>query len=166
MSFTGEQRQKLQAVFDNYTKGDDFLTEATMRELLNDCGLSPDHQAVVTTLLQTRMDDGRLAVTFGSILAFFEILQSGNVQNFFRFVTQAISEGERFSISGLKRLVGTLDMALEAADVSIGEGQGQDDPITFDEFWAWYRTEHGINNGEYGAPTEPAFPSRPPTPHP
>jgi hypothetical protein len=164
MSFTGEQRRKLKAVFRNYTKDKKYLTEATMRALLNDCGLSPDHQAVVTALLQTKMEDGQKGVVFKSILTFFEILQSGNVFDFFQFVTHAISDGEKFSMQGLKHLVARLDMSLEDVDVSIGEKQAQD-LITFDEFWAWYRTEHGINNGEYDRSSPPSMPSRPATPH-
>jgi hypothetical protein len=165
MGFTEEQRKQFETILNEYAKTEPLLlTVEEMGRLLNECGLAPDHQRVVMTLLKGRTSDDEGIFMFKSIIDFFEILQSGTMPEFFQFVTNAISDADgRFSLIDLKELVGNLDASLKGADIRIGE-KAPEEKLRFEDFWGWYCSEHGINEHDSRGEMEP--PPRPSTPGP
>lgn len=150
MEFTDEQIVELRNVYDTIDsdhKG--FLDEAELRKLLLEFEID---ESFAPPMLRILSHDAE-GVKFDDILHFFEVLISGDIKNFFKLLFSAI-DGDNDQTLGVQditsfgELVGDNLTEDEVSEIMKQCDYNGDGKVNFEDFWKWYKHQHGISNGE------------------
>lgn len=150
MEFTEEQVREFQNLFETIDlehKG--FLNEAELRQLLLEFEIDESFAPPLLRILSHNAE----GVEFNDILNFFKVLNTGNIKDFFRLLFSAIDEDNDQTlgvqdITSFAELVGDNLSEDEVSEIMKQCDINNDGKVNFDDFWRWYKQQHGISNGD------------------
>lgn len=150
--FTEEQKESLRALFrDSDVDKNGFLDQDELRKLLLEFEIDSSFAPAMLRILMGNKREG--GVKFDDIINFFEIIFSGDLKVFFQLLFQAIdTNGDgRLNADDLVsfgQLVGDSVSETDARDIIEQCGHPQDGTVNFDDFWRWYRVQHGAGDDD------------------
>ena len=141
-----EESEKLRGIFSGLTENNEgLITEASLAHMLVDLGVD---QVFASPLLRMLSGSDRdRSPDFESFTQFFDVLRRQDFKGFFRLLFKAIDTNGDGKIAAsdlveLSSLIGE-QMSIEAAQQTIDDCELEGG--SFDEFWAWFCREHGLN---------------------
>ena len=145
MEFSERELLELKKVF-----GAESLTEEGLRSLLLDFEMD---ESFAPAMLRILMDQNSKteSVEFDSLIKFFKVLTSGNIKEFFKLLFSAIDVNGDGTLGpdDLVQFATLVNDALtrqEALSIVQQCDMNSDGKVGFDDFWKWYKTEHGIDD--------------------
>jgi Ca2+-binding EF-hand superfamily protein len=120
-----------------------------MDQLLTDFGIDGWMKAALWRVLS----NGKKRIAFDDVLEFFTVITSGNVRQFSRWLFEAMDMNRdgRVCSDDLVKFTGLLNETIdssEASEILKNCGVPETGSLGFEDFWGWYRMEHGIQGTE------------------
>ena len=151
MEFSAEQIKALRELFEQDADGKGRLDMNGLRKLLVDFDIDESFAPAMLRVL-SGSDKGN-GIQFEDMLKFFEVIMSGNLKGFFRQLFKAIdTNGDGSLCSDDLKAFGELindPLTQQDADLIRDEcDMNGDGKVNFDDFWKWYKTQHGLTEPE------------------
>jgi Ca2+-binding EF-hand superfamily protein len=149
MELNEEQKAALRKLYDGYDEGrKEYLTPEEMDGLLLNLGIDESMAPALSRVLNKAPQ----GVTFPNVLDFCNVLVSGNLRRFWRFLLSGMDFGrdgvlDKHDLMAFARLMND-ELSENEATWIIDEWKADDGSIRFESFWKWFRSEHGIAPGE------------------
>ena len=151
MQLNEEQTEKLRSIFaQNDIDKNGKLYEPELRKLLSEFDID---ESFAPALLRIFVGTNNVSngVTFENLLEFFNVLMSGNIEDFFQMLFNAmdsnndggIDMNDLITFSGM---VGDKLTDEDAKEIIEQCDLNKDGKVQFDDFWRWYCATHPNTN--------------------